>query len=125
MGTKIPSLNKKLNINDTQRDEWNMQCNLLEHQLNTVIKSIEELDSKQYTSTNFVSLGVIVELTIDGNPPEKFLIMEKNGGLLSGEITSISTKSPIGSAILGAKIGEKIIAKINQREIEITIQDIQ
>lgn len=110
---------------DTQREEWNMQCNLIEHQLHAVMKSLEEIESKINTNTDFVSLGMIVELSIDGNIPEKFLLMEKNGGLLSGEITSISTKSPIGNAILGKKIGEMVFTKINQREIEIKILNIQ
>lgn len=110
---------------DTQKEEWARQCELLEKLIYDTTDLIEMI--KQYSRLKVnetIIPGSIIKVTIQGEFNE-FILFERQGGIKIDEnLVSLSTNSPIGSAILGKGKGEKFILKINQNNLEIEIVDI-
>lgn len=108
---------------DTQREEWALECEILEQQLveiNTVLEKLESIN-EQSQKQEVVSIGSNVELRIDEDDPETYIVLDGSGGLDLQGASTLSTKSPVGQSIIGARPGDKIRVKIKNRSIQIEI----
>jgi transcription elongation GreA/GreB family factor len=110
---------------DTQREEWALQCDILESQLHEVEKLIKEIGSIFLNSEQkVVAVGSTVDLMFDNNEQEKFLLLDESGGHNLEKLTTLSIKSPVGKAILGRKVDDEVIINIDDLKIVIKIMSI-
>lgn len=109
---------------DTQKEEWAAQANLLAHNIARVNQLIKELSETKASESDSVSIGAEVTISINGDQPETYIIVDDVGGVKMQNISSLSTKSPIGSAILGAKLGDKISTQVNTNTITVEILSV-
>jgi len=66
-------------------------------------------------------LGSVVKVEMDGEKMEYEIVGSTEADPFSGKISS---DSPIGSALVGGKVGEKVVAKTPGGEIKIKIVSI-
>ena len=92
---------------DTQKEEWALQCDIYENQIEQIDKLLAKLQKLKDTPTeptqDTVILGSQVELRIDDDDPVTYILLDESGGYKLKGISTLSTKSPIGKAILGIK----------------------
>ncbi len=95
---------------DTQREEWALQCSMLENQIDQINLLIEKLSNLDNTGkeTKTVSIGMCVELIIDNEEPKSFILIDDSGGYSLGEIKTLSIQSPIGEAVFGSSVGSTL-----------------
>lgn len=77
--------------------------------------------SKQSHSTDSVSLGSKVTVTVDGDSEEYELVGVNESDPVNGKI---SIESPTGKALMGAKKGEKVIVETPGGKLEYSITHI-
>jgi len=83
-----------------------------------MLKYSEVIESKH---ADEVSLGSVVKVEMDGEKMEYEIVGSTEADPFSGKISS---DSPIGSALVGGKVGEKVVAKTPGGEIKIKIVSI-
>lgn len=66
--------------------------------------------------------GLIVELEVDGDDETYYLGSRED---IQDEHTVLSSDSPIGKAILGAKVGDTVTASTPGGEMKITVKDLR
>jgi len=109
---------------DTQREEWALECEILEAQLKSMDDLIEKLSELGERNQGVISLGSFVTLSIDGDQPSPYIILADHGGKVVDGVSVLSTQSPIGKAIIGRREGEKIRAKVPDGEVDVEILEV-
>lgn len=106
---------------DTQREEWALQCSMLENQIDQINLLIEKLSNLDNINkeTEIVSIGMCVELIIDNEAPKSFILIDDSGGYSLGEITTLSIKSPIGKAVFGSSVGSTLKISLGSNDEEV------
>ncbi len=107
---------------DTQKEDWAYTCSLIQSQLEWVDQLMKELNNiEDLPNRDAISIGSIVELQIDQDPPESFLIVEETGGVKFSNISTLSTKTFIGKTIIGSKSGDTILADVRNNKVPVKI----
>lgn len=88
-------------------------------ELEDIVKSVEIIEKAPFT--NVVSIGSTVEVGKDGQS-QKFTIVGSNEA--DPATGFISNESPMGSAFLGKKAGERILVPTPKGKVEYTILSI-
>jgi transcription elongation GreA/GreB family factor len=111
---------------DTQKEEWAREAEMLHEQIIRLDEQIaylsQLLSPSQYEE---VEIGHVVTLQVNGDDSENFLLVEGLGGTQIGEIQTLSNSSPIGKAILGKCVGDKVTVNLGGGSLEVYIQAIQ
>lgn len=110
---------------DTQKEEWAGRANLIAMQIQQIDQTIsrlkEELSTASKTPPNEVIVGSRVTLQIDEDEPETFIVLDLGGGTNVSNYQILSTSSPIGKAILGHRIGDKLVVQVNNNNLKIKV----
>lgn len=110
---------------DTQREEWALQCEVIESQIEQVNKALTHISRlEKPTARKEVSVGSVVQLRFDVDEPETYILLDESGGYDLKDMVTLSAKSPVGQAILGAKVGDEVCAKVGNRTIHVEIVSI-
>lgn len=90
-------------------------------QLEVMVKNVKVVAS--HKSSSIVRLGSVVEIenTATGTTRVVTLVGSEQTRSAEPQEGKISIDSPIGEAILNAKLGDKVVAKLPDREIEFKI----
>lgn len=111
---------------DTQREEWARQCEIIESQIASLLGLLDFIYTNQSNEQiKRVCLGSLVELTIDNDEREIFLITEANGGIGFSNITTLSISSPLGKKIIGCEKNEIINYKNNDEIVKIRVENVE
>jgi transcription elongation GreA/GreB family factor len=103
---------------DTQREDFAREAEMIERSIINMERLIKELEGISAPADgNRVCVGHTVTLEIDGDPPEKFLLVKQVGGVSLGDVVTLSIDSPIGAAILGARAGMTTAAKVSKTSL--------
>lgn len=109
---------------DTQREEWAMQCDIIETQIERLDKLIAQLADVHSTPVQEVTRGSKITISIDGDDPETYVLLEQGGGVQFAGIAILSTQSPIGRGLLGAKEGETRVVDVNGQKLSVHLLEI-
>jgi len=112
---------------DTQKEEWALQCDIYESQIGQIDKLLAELQKLKekpvVPTQETVVVGSQVELRVNSNELENYILLDESGGYRLKGVATLSTKSPIGKAILGAKAGDTVI--IDVRGVKTKVQIVR
>jgi len=113
---------------DGPRTSWSSTMHLdIEDALNQVRSYIARCRTvlgclDESTPSGVIGVGSIVTLSIKEDAVE-YVLVEDGGGAI-GDCQIISTKSPIGKAILGKKKGEKVAVTVPDGTVLVTIMAV-
>ena len=101
---------------DTQKEDAAQDMAMYEGLIANIDKLIIKLSSLQGQRKNSdtVEIGNHVVIEFSDGYQEEFLLLDSLGGVDLGEYQTLSTESPVGNAILGARVGETIEVKLGQ-----------
>jgi transcription elongation GreA/GreB family factor len=103
---------------DTQREDFAREAEMIERSIISLESLIAELEKTRVApDAPVVSVGHTVTLEIDGDPPERFLVVNQVGGVAVGDVVTLSVDSPIGAAILGKRAGATATALVNKSRL--------
>lgn len=113
---------------DTQKEDWALDCNIILGQIEAVDEQIAQLEllgesSQQGTST--VQVGHIVTISIDGDEPEIYLLVDKFGGQKLKGKSTLSVVTPVGASLIGKKHGDRYKIEVNGNQMKIQILDVR
>jgi len=107
---------------DTQKEDYALEANLIREQIQRLEKEIEQLRSlRKPENSEFITIGHTVKLQIGNDEPYEVVLVEDFGGRSISGRSTISKKSPIGSAILGRKAGDTVVIKLPDGEVNVHI----
>lgn len=110
-----------LSENAEYEDARNEQS-FIEGRIQELEHMIKYAEVSESHSANEVSLGSNVTVSMDGEKATYEIVGSTEADPMAGKI---SDDSPIGSALLGAKVGEKVVAKTPGGDLEIKIVAVQ
>jgi transcription elongation factor GreA len=111
---------------DTQKEEWALQCDILESQIYEIDKLMERLKKlEKPPSAAVVSVGHRVELEFEDGERAMFLLLDSQGGVDLDSVQTLSIDSPIGRAILGARPGDRVTAKMKTGGVQVQIVSVE
>ena len=94
---------------------------MVENRINELEKELKSAKvKKEYHGVKTVTIGNTVEVEVVGSGKRTFGI-----GVPAGEHPEVSPHSPIAEALLGAKVGEVVTAKVPKGAIEMKVTKIQ
>lgn len=111
---------------DTQKEEWALECNMLEDKLERIDQSIAQLrrlDASR-VSIDRVSVGNTVTLILDDDEPVDFLLANAFGGQELSSRIILSVESPVGKAVLGMRQGDEFELELAGEMVYIRIVKI-
>lgn len=98
------------------------EVNSIDRELRHLTRIIQDAEVIEYTPKNFVDFGSFITLA-NGKEQLSFTLV---GKYESDPVNKkLSTYSPIGKAVLGKRVGDKIIVNTPTEEITYTIIDIK
>lgn len=113
---------------DVQQHEERIQQRMLTRQIQVVEDQIDEiidLLSKGPTlQDDTISVGHIVTIRIDGGETTTYILVNEDGGHELSEKTTLSSGTPVGSALIGRRIGETVSVDVGEEQITIEIMDV-
>ena len=94
---------------DVHREQTNDALAQLRKQLSWLEREIEQVKALQRPAArNTIEVGHVVTLQIGESHPSDYVLVKDFGGRPVGEVKTLSTQSPIGSALLGRSPGETV-----------------
>lgn len=108
---------------NSEYDEAKNEQAIIEARIATIentLKNARVIDDSEI-DTQSVSMGVFVKLSIGGNEVVYKIVPTSDSNPLEGKI---SDESPVGSALMGKKIGESVNVETPGGVVEYTILDI-
>ena len=100
---------------DTQKEEWALQCDIYIsqiEQLDKLINDLNKLEENSIRTASEIIVGSKVKLLVDDEELETYILLDDSGGYKFEGGFTLSTRSPIGQAILGLRVGDKVIVEI-------------
>jgi transcription elongation GreA/GreB family factor len=68
-----------------------------------------------------ISVGHVVTLRIDGGETTTYILVNESGGQeLSGK-TTLSRETPVGSALIGRRVGDRVALDLGEERITIEV----
>lgn len=113
---------------DTQKEEWALEADIIAASLESVNKLIKQLQEVEVTQDiNVISIGSQIELHFQHeDTTEWFILLAESGGFnLAGDITTLSAESPLGKALLGAKIFDTVSYEVGKNLLKVKIINIK
>jgi transcription elongation GreA/GreB family factor len=110
---------------DTQKEEWALQCEILEsqiHDIDKLIKQLKSMEAPRFPGT--ISVGHYVDIEFEDGECETFLLTDGQGGVDLGEVQTLSTDSPIGKSILGTQQGQEITVDLGETQISARVVSV-
>ncbi|HEX7859789.1 MAG TPA: GreA/GreB family elongation factor [Verrucomicrobiae bacterium] len=96
-------------------------------EIEVAIEKFQKLDPREFTSGEPIDVGAVVELT-SGKEKNFYFIGPRAGGTEIGfekrEVLVITPESPLGSQLIGKKLGEKHQLEIGGQKQELTISAV-
>lgn len=94
------------------------------HELEAQVALLAALPIRAFQAAEPLEAGAIVELEVDGKPQRVFLLPAGGGQKLDaegGELSVVTPQSPLGSGLLGKRVGESFELRIagQVREVEV------
>jgi transcription elongation factor GreA len=109
-----------LSENAEYEDARNEQS-FVEGRIQEIEHMLKYAEVSEKKSSNEVSLGSTVKVKIDGEDSQYEIVGSTEADPIVGKI---SIESPIGSALVGKKNGEKVIAQTPSGEVELKILSV-
>ena len=109
-----------LSENAEYEDARNEQS-FVEGRIQEIEHMLKYAEVSEKKSNNEVSLGSTVKVKIDGEDSQYEIVGSTEADPIVGKI---SIESPIGSALVGKKNGEKVIAQTPSGEVELKILSV-
>lgn len=107
---------------DTQKEDAAQDVAMYEAliaDVDRLMARLRALDSKP--PGNVVEVGRRVTIEFDDGERQDFLLLDSQGGVDLGDFQTLSTNSPVGSAVLGAEKGETVSVKLPGRDLVVRI----
>ena len=110
---------------DTQKEDAAQEVAMYEAMIADIEKLMQQLQVlDDEPKDDVVAVGRRVEIEFDDGDHSEFLLLDDQGGVDLGDIQTISTKSPVGSAIVGAKPGETMTVRLPTSSMEVRIVSV-
>jgi len=110
---------------EIQQQDGRIQHHRLADQLQAVEDQIEEMNTLLSdgpgSQDGTISIGHVVTIRIDSGETKTYVLVNEHGGQeLSGK-TMLSSQTPVGTALLGRRIGETVSVGVGQEQLTIKI----
>jgi len=88
-----------------------------------LITTLCDLESTQ--ATDVVEVGRHITIEFDDGGQEEYLLLDTQGGVDLGDYQTLSVVSPVGKAVIGARIGQTVKIELPNAEILIKIVSLK
>lgn len=110
---------------DTQKEDAAQEVAMYEAMITDLKKLMEQLRLLDMTPRkDTVELGSQVTIEFDDGEQQVFLLLDSHGGVDIGRYQTLSTASPVGKAVLGARLNEIVPIRLTSGKIAVKIIDI-
>ena len=110
---------------DKSREHLAKEIEIVDKSIQHLNSVIDQLRTLAPQDSDVIQIGHVVDLQIEDDEPEKFLLLEDLGGIAAGDLMTLSTGSQIGQAILGKRVNEYVSAKVPQGVLNIQILSVE
>lgn len=109
----------------TEQHERQLQQQWLNAQIQAVDDQIDEmnalLENGPTSPDDVIAVGHVVTIRIDDGDPQTYVLVNESGGHeLSGK-TTLSSGTPVGSALIGQRVGASIAVEVGDAQLTIEI----
>ena len=110
---------------DTQKEDAAQDVAMYEALIADLDRLIERLRLLNTTSQkDTVEVGSQVTIEFEDGEQQVFLLLDSQGGVDIGQHQTLSTISPVGKAVLGARLGQTVQVRLSKREMPVKIGGI-
>jgi len=110
---------------DTQKEDAAQDVAMYEALIADLGKLIDRLRLLDTTSQkDMVEVGSQVTIEFEDGEQQVFLLFDSQGGVDIGQYQTLSTMSPVGKAVLGARLGQTVQVRLSNREMPVKISGI-
>jgi len=110
---------------DTQKEDAAQDVAMYEALIADLGKLIDRLRLLDTTSQkDMVEVGSQVTIEFEDGEQQVFLLLDSQGGVDIGQYQTLSTMSPVGKAVLGARLGQTVQVRLSNREMPVKISGI-
>ena len=106
---------------DTQKEDAAQEVAIYEGltaNIDNVIARLKTANTEQ-VSIDVVEISRLITVEFDDGEQDKFLLLDTRGGVNIGDYQTLSPQSPVGSAILGKRVGETVSVKLPSGEMPV------
>jgi transcription elongation GreA/GreB family factor len=110
---------------EAQQQEGRLQHHRLTHRIQAVEDQIEEMNALlsdgPEAQDGTISIGHVVTIRIDGGETKTYILVHESGGQeLSGK-TTLSIRTPVGSALIGRRVNEVIPVEVGEKQLMVEV----
>jgi len=110
---------------DTQKEDAAQDVAMYESMIVDLDKLIERLRVLDTTPRkDTAEVGSQITIEFDDGEQQVFLLLDSQGGVDIGQYQTLSTMSPVGKAVLGARLGQTVQVRLSNREMTVRISGI-
>jgi transcription elongation factor GreA len=110
---------------DHTRQDIATEISIIDKAIQDLREIIFQLKTFAPRNSDVVQVGHTVSIQIEDADTESFLLLDGLGGILLGDLSTLSINTPIGQSILGKKVGERVVVSVPSGQLDIKILSIE